>query len=94
MKPPRGTLSLIQAAFPGRERLIERAYSDNRPFRELCDDYHKCVGALERWKQLESDQPVQRSQEYTELLAELAAEIEIWLQAMGTGSYGPQDGAP
>jgi len=88
MKRPRGTLSLIQAAFPGRERLIERAYSDNRPFRELCDDYRKCVGALERWKQLESDRPVERSHEYTELLGELRSEIETWLQAMETGSYG------
>ena len=82
MKAPRGTLSLIQATFPGRERLIERAYSDNRPFRELCDDYRKCVAARDRWQRLEGNQPVPRWQEYHELLGELRSEIQTWLQAM------------
>ena len=81
------TVSLILASFPGRDQLIERAYRGNRPFRELCDDYRKCVVALERWKQREANQPVPRWQEYTELLAELRGEIQTWLEAMETGSY-------
>ena len=76
------TPRLIRDVFPGRDQLIERAYRDNRPFRELCDDYRKCFAALERWKLLESNQPVQRSQEYTELLGELRVEIQTWLEAM------------
>jgi hypothetical protein len=88
------TLCLLREAFPGRDRLVEQAYRDNRVFRELCDDYRRCRAALDSWQQQEVEGTEKRAREYTELLAELAAEIEIWLQAMGTGSYGPQDGAP
>jgi len=81
------TLSLIRDSFPGRDQLIENAYRDNRPFRDLCDDYRKCVRALERWKQLEANGTGPRRQEYTELLAELRGEIQTWLEAMETGSF-------
>jgi hypothetical protein len=76
------TLSLIQTSFPGRDQVIERAYHEHRSFRELCDDYRKCVVTIQRWKQLELDQPVQRSQEYAELLGELRSEIQTWLEAV------------
>jgi hypothetical protein len=85
------TLRLLREGFPGRDRLVERAYRDNRPFRELCDDYRRCRAALESWRQRENENTDERSREYTELLADLAAEIEVWLQAMETGSYGPRD---
>ena len=82
MKAPPEALSLIQTEFPGRNRLIENAYRDSRPFRELCDDYRKCVAARERWKRLESNQPLPRWQEYSELLGELRSEIQTWLEAI------------
>lgn len=91
MSPKPDTPSLIRASFPGRDQLIERAYRGNRPFRELCDDYRKCVVALERWKQREANQPVPRWHEYTELLAELRGEIQTWLEAMETGSYASRE---
>lgn len=81
------TLSLIRDSIPGRDQLIENAYRDSRPFRDLCEDYRKCVRALERWKQLEANGTGPRRQEYTELLAELRGEIQTWLEAMETGSY-------
>ena len=87
MSPHHDTLSMIRAMFPDREQLVERAYRNNRPFRELCDDYRKCVAALEHWKQLEPNTSAPRCEEYTELLAELRGEIQIWLEAMETGSY-------
>jgi hypothetical protein len=88
------TLRLLHETFPGRDRLVEQAYRGNRPFRELCDDYRRCRAALESWQQQENEGTEERSREYTELLAELAAEIEVWLQAMETGSYGPPGGPP
>lgn len=88
------TLCLLREAFPGRDRLVEDAYRGNRPFRELCDDYRRCRNALENWRRQEDESTEERSREYTELLSELAAEIEVWLQAMETGSYGPRGGAP
>jgi hypothetical protein len=72
---------------PGRDQLIERAYRGNRPFRELCRDYRKCFVALERWKDEDPGQAVPRWSEYSELLAELRGEIQIWLEAMEPGSY-------
>ena len=74
--------SLIQAEFPGRDHLIENAFRNNRPFRELCTDYRRCVAARERWQRLESNQPVPRWREYAELLGELRSEIQTWLEAM------------
>jgi hypothetical protein len=87
------TLCLLREAFPGRDRLVEKAYRDNRVFRELCDDYRRCRDALDSWQQRKDEGTEERLREYTELLAELAAEIEVWLQAMEIGSYGPRDGA-
>jgi hypothetical protein len=88
------TLHLIRHAFPGRDDLIEQAYRRNRPFKELCDDYRRCVLALERWKQEENNQTGRRISEYAELLGQLAAEIGTWVQAMETCSYGPRGGSP
>ena len=82
MKERPEALGLIQTEFPGWDRLIENAYRNNRPFRELCNDYRRCVAARERWQRLESNQPVPRWQEYRELLGELRSEIQTWLEAM------------
>jgi hypothetical protein len=85
---------MIRAMFPDREELVERSYRDNRPFRELCDDYRKCVAALEHWKQLDTKTSAPRCDEYTDLLAELRGEIRIWLEAMESGSYREIEGSP
>ena len=74
-------LNLIRDSFPGRDRLIESAYRDNLVFRDPCDDYRKCVRALERWKQLEANGTGPRRKEYAELLDELRGEIQTWLEA-------------
>ena len=87
VKKPPETLNLIQTEFPGRDRLIENAYRDSRPFRELCDDYRKCVAARDRWHRLEGNQPVPRWQEYHELLGELRSEIQTWLEAVESSHF-------
>ena len=81
------TLRLIQASFPGREDLLEDAFRAPR-FRELCQDYRRCEAALHRWQQLATAHSVLRSQEYSELLADLGREIETWLEAMDIAPSG------
>lgn len=72
--------SHVVRAFPGREAAIDRALRDHASFRELCEDYRKCASALKRWRRLNGDGPSSRSREYAELLADLAAEIEEWIE--------------
>jgi hypothetical protein len=79
MAAKRDIAAQISSSFPGNERLIDRAYRDDPAFRELCDDYVRCAAALERWQRSSGDKSSSRSQEYSELLAELAADVEAWL---------------
>lgn len=73
----------IKSSFPGRDRIIDLAYRNDPGFRELCNDYGNCAGALERWRRLNGDEPSPRSEEYGELLTELADEVLTWLDAAG-----------
>ena len=79
------TLGLIQNSFPGRERSVERAFRDSPSFRDLCEDYRKCVGALHLWQQAAAREAPPRWQEYSELLLELGSEIQSWLEAVEDG---------
>ena len=74
--------SFVRQCFPEIGALIERAYRNSPSFRDLCQDYRNCAVALDRWIQLAGDEPAQRVEEYTELLAELAAEVESWIVEM------------
>ena len=87
------TLTLIRASFPGRDRLIERAYRDNESFRALCRDYRACVVAVHRFKRQRAATSPPRWQEYAELRVELGDEIQAWLEAMDNGSSHPGGGA-
>lgn len=77
---------LIKKAFPGRESLVERCYRASGSFRDLCGDYRKCAAALERWRRSEGDVSSSTAREYAELLAELAQEIESWLDEVANTS--------
>jgi len=81
MAAKRDIAAQISSSFPGNERLIDRAYRDDPAFRELCDDYGRCAAALERWQRSSGDESSSRTQEYSELLAELADEVKAWLDA-------------
>ena len=76
------TQALVASAFPGRESLVERCYRASSSFRDLCGDYRRCAAALERWRRSEGDASSSRAREYAGLLAELAQEIESWLDAI------------
>jgi transposase-like protein len=69
----------IKSSFPGYERLIDLAIRDDSSFRELCEDYQMCANALRRWQRLNGEETSSRCEEYSELLTELAEEIETWL---------------
>jgi len=92
MSPASDTLALIRSSFAGRDRLIEHAYRESRAFRELCEDYRRCAAALDRWKRLNGRGVPSRSQEYTELLAELTREIESCLDVMKVHPLAPIEG--
>jgi len=94
MSPDTNTQELIQTTFPGQDRLIGQAFKENRSFRELCEDYRRCVTALQRWKRSTEAESSQRQQEYNDLLEELGQEIETWLEAMGRTSSPPAGGSP
>ena len=82
MAAKRDIAAQISSSFPGNERLIDRAYRDDPTFRELCDDYVRCAAVLERWQRSGGDESSSRTEEYSELLAELADEVQAWLDAV------------
>jgi len=73
------TLTAIKCRFRGREEAVEHAFEANESFRGLCRDYLACTAALVRWQEGELDEARLRRNEYSELLAELTAEIEACL---------------
>ena len=86
------TLTMIRTSFPGRDELIEHAFSESQPFQALCEDYRECNEALQRFKQLSAAESVPRSQEYADLLVDLGSEIQNWLEAMEVGpSYSSRE---
>lgn len=76
--------SQLRDAFPGRDELIEQGIREHPTFRELCVDYRRCAVALEEWRRDDKAHP-ERVGEYEELLAELAREIEGWLEVLADG---------
>jgi hypothetical protein len=75
------TLDAIKRRFAGREEAVERVYGQDDSFRGLCQDYLACTTALARWQGGRSDDARLRTNEYSELLRELTAEIETCLEA-------------
>jgi hypothetical protein len=84
--------SLVREAFPGREAVIDRGLRDHSSFRELCEDYRKCAAALQWWRRLSGDGPASRSREYEGLLADLAMELEVWLEDLEEARGQPERG--
>ena len=73
------TLAMIQRRFSGKEEAVERAFEASPSFRGLCRDCLACTAALARWQEDVSDEAPLRSREYSNLLSELTAEIEVHL---------------
>jgi hypothetical protein len=94
MKLENDARSFIRNAYPGRHELIELGLRDNQSFRELCDDYYTCATALEEWRGVQGAAYAERAREYETLLAELAEEIEVWLDIFSRGLTQSEDAVP
>ena len=81
--PERGTKLIIESLYPGREALIERCLREYPAFRELCEDYQRCFVALENLRRPGATGYPERVREYEELLAELARELDSFLEGLG-----------
>lgn len=75
-------LAAVKREFGARAEAVGQACERSASFRSLCRDYFICLKALEHWRESRSDAAPERSAEYSELLAELAREIEAGLQAL------------
>lgn len=82
MNPEPDALTLIRTTFADQHALVERAYRQSRSFRDLCQDYRRCLVALQRWDQRRETGVATRRQEYSDLLAELAEEIRASLDVL------------
>jgi hypothetical protein len=83
--PGRDTKLLIQGLHLGREELIERSLREYPVFRELCEDYRRCFVALENLRVVDATGHLERVREYEELLAELARELDSFLEGLEQG---------
>jgi len=72
-------LDKIKRDFGSREKVIERVFASSESFRALCRDYVDCSRALAGFRESASKQARDYEAEYSELLQELAGEIEARL---------------
>lgn len=77
-------LAAIEGRFPGMKAVVQREFTESESFRGLCRDYVVCANALATWQGSESEEGRARSEEYSELLAELTQELETRLCAHET----------
>ncbi|MEJ2589232.1 MAG: hypothetical protein P8165_16980 [Deltaproteobacteria bacterium] len=61
--------------FPRREQAIKGLFRTSDSFRTLCEDYHLCTQALERWNAADTEVSQARVAEYSALMEELEAEL-------------------
>ena len=68
--------------FPAARDHLRHMYLCSQSFQTLCDDYQKCLEALDHWKGSRHVQAAARSREYQELKQDLEVEIEERIGAM------------
>jgi hypothetical protein len=68
-------LATVISRFSAFELAIRRLYSRVPEFRTVCEDYVTARAALERWRNDEG-----KKQEFQELLEEIEAEIEEYIE--------------
>ena len=75
MKVIRTGLFSVLKRFPERQDNAKRLFKESESFQTMCEDYLKCVKALDHWNQSEIDIAPLRRAEYTALMQELEEEI-------------------
>ncbi len=69
------SLFSVITRFPDRKDEVIRLFRESESFQTVCDDYRRCVEALEYWNQSDSEEAPIRRDEYAALLVDLEAEI-------------------
>ena len=69
------SLLYVLNRFPSRKDAICRFFRENEEFQIICDDYWRCLDAIKRWDQSQSQEASARRREYVDLLQELEMEI-------------------
>ena len=65
----------IPEKFLNVRHVIEKLYKDNDTFKDIYEDYLKCLNAFDFWVQSSSDDAAALRNEYAELVAELEEEL-------------------
>lgn len=68
-------LFLVMQRFPNKRDILRQIYLKNSSFQTFCDDYQKCMKALEYWTRSDHEEAEKRSREYRELRENLESEI-------------------
>ena len=78
MNPNNQELDLIKEKFPGQAEYIERLFTNDEHFRELCSDYLVCIQNLERSIQ-DIEERKAWVQEYGHLRTDLERELSHFI---------------
>ncbi len=70
--------------FSEHKHTVRRLFQGDAVFRTLCDDYGRCVEALEYWNQFTSEETAIYRRDYAKLVRELESEIEKFIENGGT----------
>jgi hypothetical protein len=69
--------------------IIEKLYEADDTFKDVYEDYLKCLKAFDFWVQSDSDEAAARRIEYAELIAELEEEL---MQILNEGNFEKEIG--
>lgn len=69
--------------YPEYREMIRYLFSADKVFKALCEDLHKCRGALEYWSHSRSADAPLRTEEYLALKSELEEEIIRFIKNSG-----------
>jgi hypothetical protein len=69
-----GLFSVLKR-FPKHKDNAKRLFKESESFQTMCEDYLKCVKALDHWNQSGMDIAPLRREEYSVLMQELEEEI-------------------
>nr|WP_319392139.1 hypothetical protein [uncultured Desulfobacter sp.] len=76
------SLFLVIQRFPSDKECLVRLYQYSKPFQALCDDYLKCIKAINHWSRSESSNAGKLVNEYREIKKSLEDEIKERLDVM------------
>lgn len=75
MKVIRTGLFSVLKRFPEYKDTAIKLFRERDSFQTMCEDYLKCIKALDHWNQSEKDIATARRNEYSAIIQELEEEI-------------------